>query len=92
MFYILSVNVPPSSPGLNGSIPLTGRASGLIGIVDMFGFENSQVCHSATIAVVNGPSKTRVSQHFSLISGVLQPLFFQYVFSESGSFEKLRTF
>lgn len=55
MFYILSVNAPPSSPGLNGSIPLTGRASGLIGIVDMFGFENSQVCHSSTIGEVNGP-------------------------------------
>lgn len=38
----LPVNMLPS-PGLNGSVPLTGRASGLIGIVDMFGFENSQV-------------------------------------------------
>ncbi len=41
----LSVNTPPSTPGVNGSFQLTGRASGLIGIVDMFGFENSQVCH-----------------------------------------------
>jgi len=52
----LPVNTPPSTPGLNGSVQLTGRASGLIGIVDMFGFENSQVCHSSTIGVANGPS------------------------------------
>ena len=65
MFYILSVNAPPSSPGLNGSIPLTGRASGLIGIVDMFGFENSQVCHSSTIGEVNGLSKTKSLTAFS---------------------------
>ena len=48
MPYFLSVNTSPSPPGLNGSVQLTGRASGLIGIVDMFGFENSQVCHTST--------------------------------------------
>lgn len=58
MSFFLSVNTPPSTPGLNGSVQLTGRGSGLIGIVDMFGFENSQVCHSSTIGVANGPSKT----------------------------------
>lgn len=88
--YILSVNMLPS-PGLNGSVPLTGRASGLIGIVDMFGFENSQVCHSSAVGLttmVNGPSKTKILTTFS---GVLQSLFFQYVLSESRFFEKLRT-
>ena len=48
MPYFLSVNTSPSPPGLNGSVHLTGGASGLIGIVDMFGFENSQVCHTST--------------------------------------------
>ena len=48
MSFFLSVNTSPSPPGLNGSVQLTGRASGLIGIVDMFGFENSQVCHTST--------------------------------------------
>lgn len=65
--YILSVNMLPS-PGLNGSVPLTGRASGLIGIVDMFGFENSQVCHSSAVGLttmVNGPSKTKILTTFS---------------------------
>ena len=52
------MNTPPSSPGRNGSVQLPGRASGLIGIVDMFGFESSQVCHSATIEVAIDPSKT----------------------------------
>ena len=88
--YILSVNMLPS-PGLNGSALLTGRASGLIGIVDMFGFENSQVCHSSTVGlttVVNGPSKTK---NLTTFSGVLQSLFFQYILSESRFFEKLRT-
>ena len=67
----------PSTPGLNGSIPLTGRASGLIGIVDMFGFENSQVCHLSTAGstnVVNGPLKTK---SVSTFSGFLQSPYFK---------------
>lgn len=56
MSFCPSGNTPPSTPGLNGSVQLTGRASGLIGIVDMFGFENSQVCHSSTIGAANGPT------------------------------------
>ena len=46
---ILSVNTPPSTPGLDGSFQLTRGASGLIGIMDMFGFENSQVRHTKTV-------------------------------------------
>lgn len=54
------MNTPPSTPALNGSFQLSGRASGLIGVMDMFGFENSQVCHlrqmlgNFTIAIVQG--------------------------------------
>ena len=41
-FLFLSVSTP-SSPGLDGSFQFTRGASGLIGVIDMFGFENSQV-------------------------------------------------
>lgn len=36
---------PPSTPSLDGSFQFTKGASGLIGIIDMFGFENSEVWH-----------------------------------------------
>ena len=68
--FLSSVNTPPSTPGLNGSFQLTGRASGLIGIVDMFGFENSQVCQlkqmllgNFIIIIVQGfPRSTRLTK------------------------------
>ena len=34
---------PQSSPVSDSSFQFTGGASGLIGVLDMFGFENSQV-------------------------------------------------
>lgn len=39
----LPVITPPSTPSLDGSFQFTKGASGLIGIIDMFGFENSEV-------------------------------------------------
>jgi len=51
----------PSSPGLDGSFQFTRGASGLIGILDMFGFENSQVNQLEQICV-NLCSETL--QHF----------------------------
>ncbi|KAJ7378290.1 Myosin [Desmophyllum pertusum] len=57
----LPVNTPPSTPGLDGSFQLTRGASGLIGIMDMFGFENSQVNQMEQLCV-NLCSETL--QHF----------------------------
>ena len=37
-----------SSPVLDGSFQFTSGASGLIGVLDMFGFENSEVRSATT--------------------------------------------
>lgn len=50
-----------SSPVLDGSFQFTSGASGLIGVLDMFGFENSEVNHLEQICV-NLCSETL--QHF----------------------------
>ena len=42
-FFVLGNN--QSSPVSDGSFQFTRGASGLIGVLDMFGFENSQVRH-----------------------------------------------
>ena len=90
MSYFLSVNTPPSTPGLNVSVQLTGRPSGFIGIVDMFGFENSQVRHTSTIEVVNGRSKTRsLASRVPNFRHLKVLIFFQKVVLEPQFFERL---
>ena len=49
-YFLLASN--PSSPGLDGSFQFTRGASGLISILDMFGFENSQVRHWVMVKVL----------------------------------------
>ncbi|XP_015753714.1 PREDICTED: unconventional myosin-X-like, partial [Acropora digitifera] len=64
---------PQSSPVSDSSFQFTGGASGLIGVLDMFGFENSQVNQLEQICV-------------NLCSETLQHFYNTHIFKSAGDF------